>query len=356
MKKSKVFIGPVDVANNSITFSKALRINNIRTDYWCFKNRINKQNFTIEKVIFQFIKLPNVFGKNITQLVNMFIAFNYLIFFLLKYNTFIFNSPNSLLKKNRDLWLLKLCKKKVIFIFPGCVERDVEYSLNNKEYICNRCDDLVKQQFCNCNNIERKRARIRKMERFSNYIIAQDDCAGYLIHKNNFNWFYVISELPRKKDYLTKFNEDKIKIVHFPSNPKIKLSHIIIPVLEKIAKENKNIEIVIKTGITHDEVLEELDSAHILVDALGLSYGSLAIEAMSMGCAVVVGEMDYIDKQLPEHPLICATSETLYEKLVKAINDKEFLVQKAKESIEFYYKYHSPESAGKYYKEILELH
>ena len=162
-------------------------------------------------------------------------------------------------------------------------------------------------------------------------------------------------EVPIKKDYLLKHTTTKIRIVHFPSNPIIKLSHIIIPILKEIEAEYTNIEIVIKSGIPHAEVIEELEQAHIVIDALGLSYGMLAIEAMARGCVVFVGEMDFMNERIPDFACIGATSNNLKSKIVELITNKDILLEKAKESIAFYEKYHTPKVAGNYYKEKLNL-
>ena len=89
-----------------------------------------------------------------------------------------------------------------------------------------------------------KRKYIETLDKYADYVIAQPDSAAYL-KNNNPIWFYVTSEKPINKDYFKKYNNKLIRICHIPSNSKIKLSHIIIPVLKKLEDERNDVEIII---------------------------------------------------------------------------------------------------------------
>jgi len=346
-KKSKVFIGLSNTANNSNSFELALRSVGIKADFYSWSNIDNPFNFKESRKLFLF-ENPPVRG------INRLLIYLHFIRILFYYNTFIFNSPRSILSRNKDLPILKFLKKKVIFIFCGCTERKIDFDNINKNYICNRCIDDLKKKSSLCFTPELKAKRIRKLENYSNYIISQSDSAGYL-NKIKPVWFYVISEKPNSKNYLEKFENDVITLVHFPSNPKIKLSHIIIPVMERLEEEFSNVEIMIKSKIPHSVVLDGLEKSHILIDALGLGYGSLAVEAMSRGCIVLTEELDWIIDAVPECPVVTTSSKRLHEDLIRLISSKQLRINIAQKSINFYYKYHSPEITGKYYKNVLDL-
>lgn len=353
-KKTKLFIGPVNVANNSYSFLKALRAVGVEADYYTWSTKKNVFGYKTDKLMYQF-KLGENYILNVLLIrINTFLRVVCFVIMLFKYNTFLFNSPHTFLKANKDLKYLSFLNKKVIIIFPGCVERMVELYPNNPEYICNRCEDIRKQNYCKCNKIEEKRSFVRKLEEYSNYIISQDDSAGYLTEPNNI-WFNVIIEEPIKKNYLKKYEGENIVISHLPSNPKIKMSDVIIPVMKRVADQYQNVEIIVKSGISHEEVLSILQKSHILIDALGLSYGSLAIEGMARGNIVIVGNMPFIEERFPSHPLITASSVNLYDVIIKLIENKNELKALAENSIQFYNKYHSLVAAGSNYKKVLNL-
>lgn len=356
MNKSRVFIGLTNTANISLTLAEALKLINVKADYVSLKFARRIFNYERDKLIFQFKEntFPILFNKNITSIINTALLYMYFLYYLVKYNTFIFISPSSFLPNYNDLPILKLFNKKIIFIFAGCPERDVNFDKDNQEYICNLCTDKEKQKLCYCNNIERKSLRVQYFEKYSDYIISQDDSSGYLLIKKPI-WPYVIAKEPNVKNYLLKYQEEVITIVHLPSNPMMKRSHIIVPVLEEIAKDRNNIKVIVKENVPHNQLLLLLEEAHILVDALGLSYGVLAAEAMARGCIVVCGEMEFVNRRLGENPLIQVTSKNLYEVLVNLIENRPRMQFLASKSIEFYKKFHSPKSAGQYYKEKLKL-
>lgn len=354
MKKSNVFIGPVDVANISMSFAIGLKSVGIKSTFYSYQQSSHEFGYKTEKVIPQYDWEFRLFGKKPIVLINLIVKYLFLMYVLLKHNTFIFISPHTLLRNHFDLKLLSFFNKKIIFLFVGCHERQLDFLNNNPEYICNRCTDTLKQKICLCDNLVIKKQRIQLFEKYSNYIVAQDDSAGYL-KKISPIWFHLIMEEPIQKNYLSKHKNTKIRIVHFPSNSLIKLSHLIIPVMKEIETEFENIEIVIKSGIPHSEVIEELEQAHIVIDALGLSYGMLAIEAMARGCVVVVGEMDFINNRIPDLACIGATARNLKSKIIDLISDRNNLLKIAEKSITFYENHHTPVVGGNYYKEKLNL-
>lgn len=349
MNKSRVFVGYNNTANQAAMIAKALRINGIKADYvsWSTYKNYNIFNYPVEKVIFMF-KRPPIRG------LNRILRYYYFIKFSLCYNTFIFISPDSLIANNNDLKTLKKLGKKIIFLFTGCTERDPIFNNFDKDYICNNCKDEGWKKMFLCTDISKKKERVKFLEKYADYIISQDDAAAFLTYKKPI-WFYVVADQINEDILFKKNMRGKVKIVHFPSNPLLKQSDIIIPVLERISKE-RDVEILIKREIwTRDRILNELESAHILVDQIGTGYGVLGIEAMARGCVVVHGKVPWLQKKVPEAPVYYSNSEKLHEDLLVLIDNRELLRSYSAKSIEFFKSYHSPESAGRYYKSRLNL-
>lgn len=347
MSKSKVFIGPLEIANFASSLTLALRLQNIKANFYSYSTSLHPFGYRTDKMLFLYKKTP---VKGLNRLLRLF----YFIKLALKYNTFIFLSPASILNNNLDLPILRFLNKKIIFVFTGCAERDPDFDIKNPDFICNRCQDDNWQIMFLCKQIELKKKIVRKFEKYADAIISQSDSAAFLNEKKPV-WLHVICAEPPVKNYLLKFNTDKLVIAHLPSNPLVKQSHVIIPILEKIAGL-KNVEVIIKDEYwDRERVLSELDRAHILVDAIGLGYGMLAVEGMSRGCVVLNSFDEWFRKNVPEAPVYKTSAGTLLDDLLYLISHKYVLKEYARKSIEFYKKYHSPESAGKYYKEKLNL-
>jgi len=358
MKRSKVFIGLMNTANQAKGFAEALRKVGIKADYWSYSNRKHQFGYPSEKILYLFKDSPpilTVFNKNILHIFNKYcLKILYFIRFLLTYNTFIFVSPSSILWNNYDLSILKLLKKKIIFIFTGCTERNPKFDIGNPQWICNRCLDKDKQEMNFCSNLNLKINQVTRLEKYADYIIAQDDLASFL-NGDEFVWYKVFCEKPTQRDYLSKYKNKKLNIIHLPSNQLDKQTHIIAPILEKIAK-NKNVEVIIKRDVwSRDEILKTLDNAHILVDQLWFGYSVLGVEAMSRGCVVLNRNDQWFMDKVPASPVYKTTEKTLYNDLVYLINNRQVLLRLASNSMKYYNKYHTPEVLGKYYKSKLEL-
>lgn len=358
MKKSKVFVGTINTANQAKGFAEALRTVGIKADFWSISNSQHPFGYGTDKVMkfFNDSHPPfRLFGKNIFYFINnYFLRYLYFIKFFFSYNTFIFISPSSILKGNKNLPILKFFKKKIVFVFCGCTERDPSFDKDNPDWVCNKCRDVKKQKKCLCDVLNSKKKLIQYFEQMSDFIISQDDSAVFLKHTKPI-WLYVFTEKPIFKKYLNKFNDVKVKIVHFPSNSLTKQSHIIVPVLKRLEKENKA-EIILKDRIwPNKRILNTLCNSHILVDQFAPGYATLGIEAMARGCVVFNRNDEWFVKNVPESPVYETSADTLYNDLVYLIEHREVLKEYAEKSIKFYYKYHTPEVLGKFYKKKLEL-
>jgi hypothetical protein len=344
---SKVFIGYDEIANVSSGMAIALRSCGIRADFVTFSTSKHTFGYKTDRELFLFEESP---VKGLNTLMRLF----HFIRVLISYNTYIFLSPTSLLNRNRDLPILKFLGKKVIFIFTGCNERDPAFDLTNPDFICSRCKDENWQKLFLCKEPDKKKKKIQNLEKCTDRIIAAPDTASYLVNKNTI-WPFIVAERPAQKDYMKKFEAGKIIITHLPSNPLVKQSHIIVPILEKISALN-NVEVIIKDGQwVREKILSVLDKTHILVDALGLGYGMLGVEAMSRGCLVMNSFDKWFRENVPDAPIYPTSAKTLYNDLIYLISNPDIMRDYAKRSIDFYNKYHSPEAAGKYYKDKLEL-
>jgi hypothetical protein len=270
------------------------------------------------------------------------------------YNNFLFISPESLLPNNRDLLFLRFFKKKIYFLFTGCVERDPSFDLENPNFICNRCIDHNWQKKFHCEQVEIKKKLVQNIEKYADKIIAAPDSAAFLKNKNTI-WPFIATEKPLNLDYIKKYETNIFRIAHLPSNPLVKQSRFIIPVLEQIASERKA-EIVIKDSIWERiRILDTLINSHIIVDSFGHLYGMLSVEAMARGCVILNSFDPWLKENVPDAPIYKTSAETLYDDLVFLINNKDVLKDYARRSIEYYHKYHSPKAVGKYYKEKLGL-
>jgi glycosyltransferase involved in cell wall biosynthesis len=143
---------------------------------------------------------------------------------------------------------------------------------------------------------------------------------------------YVQSPLPST----TGFKADIPFILHAPSDPKIKGTHIFEEAIVILRHKGLNFNSEILTGVNHDVVLNALSKATIVVDQPGAVPARLAVEAMASGCVVVGGNVEAIHglKNLPilQFP---ENAAELAEILCKYLSDNEKAI-KLGESAQLY--------------------
>lgn len=150
--------------------------------------------------------------------------------------------------------------------------------------------------------------------------------------------------------YKVRTNENKrLRIIHSPSNRDLKGTKYILPVMDRLAKE-RNIEFILLENRPHSEVLSIKETCDIAIEQVGnlggTGYGRNSLESLALGIPTVT-EMtqDYIE-WLPENPFVLATPETLFERLIDLIDNKELRRQHSKMGRAWIEKYHSYDSVN----------
>lgn len=352
----KVYIGPSNLANFSENIEKSLNSVGVKAEFICWSNNVHPFNYGKQKT-FKIVNRPpfKLFNKNIFFFFNeYFLKPFYFLCTLLKYDIYIFITPTTFLISNYDLKILKFFKKKVAFFNAGCVDRDLTFD-SDPEYVCNLCTDIKMQKNCSCDNIDKKIARVNFFERHADYIFGPPDTVSYVKDKTKirrlFNGFPEIQIKASQKKF-----DGRLRISHLPSNPLVKGTHIIEPVLKKLASE-EDVDIVLKNGIwSRDRIINEFKNSHILIDSLaGYIFGTISLEAIQYGCVVLNAYPDWIANSYEIPPVVKVTGDTLYSTLKEMINNRDLMKQYAERSQEAYNKYFTYETAGNYYKKILKL-
>jgi hypothetical protein len=363
-KKAKVFIGPSDNVGNAMYIARSLR--SIGIDAHSFSFSSDPTNYELKA------DFPDLlFGKrNRTKLEYLYInrftkwPINFIIRTVLlykclfRYNTFIFISPVTIYNGNLDLPILGFFRKKIAIVLLGCAERDPSDPINHGDWgYCKICTDYNKQKGCLCTNLQLKKDRFRLIERHSNYIFAEKDLVNFVKNNNNIFPIYVAADPPKSpKSLLNKFNNSKIVIAHLPTNNILKGSKYVIEIMDKLCNENPEVEFVTQKMSNKELLLFLENEVHIIIDELHSPYhGLLAVEAMARGCIVLTRVLDYFFEERPELPIISVNPNSLEVELRKLLRDKTKMVDIAERSIEYYYKYHTLQSVGSYYKRTMGL-
>jgi len=103
--------------------------------------------------------------------------------------------------------------------------------------------------------------------------------------------------------------DETLRIVHAPSDPKVKGTEYVIKAVEELKSEGYRIELDLVKDMPHQKALEHYRQADIVVDQLLVGwYGVFAIECMALGKPVCVYIREDLKSYLPKDLPIIATS------------------------------------------------
>lgn len=135
-----------------------------------------------------------------------------------------------------------------------------------------------------------------------------------------------------------------IRICHSPTNRYYKGSETIIPVCERITREEANVEFILIENQPYDRVLEIKQSCDILVDQIynrgGWGYGMNSVEALAMGLCCVTELVPEYEDFIPGHPFVNVNEHNLYDRLKALVNNPGELQAHRRRSREWVVKTH----------------
>lgn len=322
----KILHGTMEIANQMYTYTSGLK------KYGAYARSLNYYP--------SYLKYKNDIVINYHQLQKTFIDN-----LINEYSLFHFHFGTSLLPDNSDLPFLKSKKKYLLMQYWGSEARRLSLVKKFNPYAISKITEE--------SEIEKKLYYISKY--IDNAIV--EDFELYECIKQFHNKIHFI----RQAIDINKYNlnnlddnilghqknilEQKIKIVHAPTNPEFKGTKYIVKAIENLKIKYNNIEFILISGISHHEAKKIYRSADIIVDQLHAGvYGLFAIESMALGKPVVGWIADYFLESYPkELPIIRANPDSIEKVLEELIKNREILPEIGKKSRKYVEKYHNIE-------------
>ena len=360
--RSRVFVGPGNIAGNAMHIADCLKKTGIyAVSYSYLKHPFGyetdnnglfltpKKNRSLLKKIY--------FNRFTIRFVNFFVRIKTFFSALFRFNTFIFISTDTIFRNNADLRILKAFQKKIAFFFVGCPERDPSAEISRiKGSACDICNDTGKQNYCLCTRPERKKKRIRFLEKYADAIFTGKDTTGYLLEPSKQHIVRLVAEPGAAQDPLSKFNDlSVIRIAHFPSHKLFKGTDYVLKAVEELRSKYGNRIEFTHSRVSNREVKSILEKTHILLDQFKTAYGLLAVEGMANGCIVLNKIADWFRNEHPGYPNVDTDPHNIADTVSRLIENPAEMIGTAKKTIRYYREFHSPKAAGNYYKAVLDL-
>lgn len=260
-----------------------------------------------------------------------------LFYAITQFDIFIFIFGETFTNSTVELWLLKLLRKKTIFIFCGSDARP--------PFV----DGAIYPHGCSINFADVRKTTARQKRKISTIERLADICinspsSGQFHNKPFINWFAMGIPIndSRKENFIIP-KEGIVRILHSPSSPAVKGSDRIFQAIDNLKQRGYSIELITITNKPNETVIEELEKCDFVVDQLysDTPMAGFATEAAAMGKPAVVG--GYFSMKIQSYLLGNNTPPSLFvhpdrleqaiEKMIVDINYRQDLGRKAKEFV-----------------------
>jgi glycosyltransferase involved in cell wall biosynthesis len=288
-------------------------------------------------------------GKLFWLLLQDFIKVLLFFHILPHYDVFIF-SYRSTFFHYLELPLLKMSKKRVIYVFHGSDARppymDGTIDFQDAQYL-NKTTQKIK-------------SFVSQVEKYADLIIVNPASAQFL-SKPFINSMIIGVPFQCQPSFEPLAQESgAIQIVHGPSNPKAKGSAQILEVVKRVQLKYPEIQYIELRNRSHSEVLQALQSCDLVIDQLysDTPLAGLATEAAFFGKPSIVGSYahslfeEYLDLESYPPSLVCHP-EHLEEALLKLLLDVTFRQDLGRKAQAFVSEKWTPERVAQRYLKLI---
>ena len=313
----KILQGYIDIGGQANRYSRAIKKQGFESEAWFYERTIKSEPYDR---LLNFSKSGTLSGR--------FRKLKYLKDVLERFSVLHIHKGYSMFHIGRDLKLAKMVGKKIFIHYRGS---EIRKNMKAKE-------------------LEKKVIeKVKRESEIANMILIKDGQLGELIkpYVENFQIFPNIVDVSKVEKKKKSFNfNKKLKIIHIPSNPKVKGTAII---REQISKIKDKVIYQEFTSLTHNEVLTKYQESDIVIDQLLTgTYGNASLEAMALGTPVLNFLNPTFTKYEPSHPpIISVDPSNLNDVILMLDRNREILKEKGRLGEKFVAQFHSFEMVGK---------
>lgn len=247
-----------------------------------------------------------------------------------------------------EISLFSIFRKKLFITYQGDDARQGDYCLNN--YAVSIATQVDGSYYSAKTDVF-KRKNIAYLSKFCERVYALNpDLLNVLPSTTKFIPYSHVFFDEWKASYDGLLDDKPLKIVHAPTNRRVKGTDLIVDALSSLKEEGLSFELILVEGLSQAEARKCYEQADILIDQLFAGwYGGLAVELMALGKPVLVYLRDEDLHFIPEEmrsdlPFIRVTPSSVKDCLRDVITmPRNQLVDIAKKSRAYVEKWHCPE-------------
>lgn len=274
-------------------------------------------------------------------------------------DTFVYISfTGYLAKREYDLKFLKARRKKIVVLFCGS---DIRSLKKTKEFFDARNEDSWVNYNSNLNNESYDKMIEHTAEitdRYADLVFNWSyDQIGYLKTKTQ-PWPYMFDVEKYPYEFKAPDDVGDVLVLHCPNNTVIKGTPLVRAAVKKLQSEGYNFKYRELIGVPNRQVIQELGQSHIVLQEFYcITPGTLGIESLSRGNAVLMAADRSINPELPEgsdKAWFATPYFKIYDHLKYLLDNLEIIEQYARNGRQFIEQNYAFPVVREYYQRLFK--
>jgi glycosyltransferase involved in cell wall biosynthesis len=366
--KGSVFVGPVNIAGIASRLADGLRQCDVDAEaVLAWPDRFQYSNTKSSFILLwqwagkmrQAASAGSKLKKIFFVLLHKALGFLLLPWALFRFNAFIFLFAQTLTDSSLELKLLKLFKKRLIFVYVGSDARP-PYMDGGRFPEGTPLPDAATL----CKLTQDKKKLIKRQESFADYVVNSPFC-GQFQERSYVNWFamgvpFDADNQQAEEPDLPNTKRHSVRILHSPSSAAVKGTQRILTILDQLKRKGLDFELLLLQSTSNIEVIEEIKRCDFVIDQLfaDTPLAVFATEAALFGKpAVVGGYAANSGKQLfasyGQPPSFFVSPSDMADAIERLIADKNYRDQLGMEAATFVKQHWNSTEVAKRYLKLL---
>lgn len=245
-----------------------------------------------------------------------------------------------------EITYVRMLGKAVFVTYQGDDARQGDYS--REHFAINIASQVEEGYYCAASDAF-KRRNIKQLSSIAHQVYSVNPDLLHVLPESARFTPYSLVFLDEWVPSYTQDQNRPLRIVHAPSNRKVKGSDLILSALDRLRAQGFEFELLLVEGMSNAEARKVYESADVLVDQLFAGwYGGLAVELMALGKPVLVyirdEDLGFIPEQMKaDLPFLQITPTTVEQALRDLLlMPREQLLALGKRSRVFVERWHDP--------------
>jgi len=302
----RIFVGVSEIAGYYGRIVESLRLRGVPINFgvitshrFAYSNSIPLSDYKLQGELLDISRTSSSFK---TRIRGATLRFHHFFWALRNHDVFVFTYGQSFFAKNADLPILRLLHKRIVVVLGhGADARPPWMDGAQWDYVAQTVDPIKALFRITC----RQRAKIKRLERWCDEIIASRNTSQFLMREAiDMSLIGTPCDGTILAPQAVDGTRANLRVRHFPSNRKVKGSDYIADVIHSIKESGINVDYLEISNVSNSDVLAELNETDLLIDQMYSDsfLTGIGCEAGARGIAVLTSGLVF-DLENGGHPI-----------------------------------------------------